>query len=720
MKKFYYILALLFALPVFAQHKVGQQVERLMGQQANFRPVMPLSVNSWADKAHTEKAVKNATYARINPQELHTVVSHAYNTIALTLPYNGTDITLLLYKVDITAEGFHVDTDKQKNIPVKNGVYYRGIISGDYTSVAAFTFFNDEFSGIASSAQLGNIVAGRRQKAGNTTDYIVYSDANLTVLNNFTCSTDGGITGVPAQQFGQKSPQNTLSEHCVTVYFELDYSLYVQNNFSTNQTVAWITAAFNNVQTLFANDGITTAIKSVFVWTEPDPYSGVGSGDYLFQFYQMRPVFDGDVGQLLGMDNGGFGGVAIDVAGLCSDYNISYGDIYFEFEEVPLFSWTVEVITHELGHLYGSPHTHGCYWNGNNTAIDGCGTEAGFVEGNCDEGPIPDPAVKGTIMSYCHLVPGVGINFANGFGPQPANRILNHITSSSCLSTDCINTCINTVSAFSVMDNSMQSATIMWTDDNGGPWEVGYNTINSAITNWQTVTENTFTVNNLNPETYYTFGVRPICVEGMEPETHSVIFTGGANWCSGATFTDTGGAFGNYGNKQHLIRTIRPESPSESFTVTFTQFSLEENYDYMYVYDGADTTAPLLGAYTGNEIPGPFVSSATDGALTFEFISDEFSTQAGWNATVSCVLGIDEAAFTQFQYYPNPTNGNLHISAGQTINHIMAYNISGQLLFDKAVNGTVIDTDISAFASGVYIFKVTGDNREAYFRIIKQ
>jgi hypothetical protein len=85
------------------------------------------------------------------------------------------------------------------------------------------------------------------------------------------------------------------------MYFEVDYSLYVQNSSNITTTTNWMTSVFNNVQTLFTNDGITTAIKSIFVWTSVDPYHGVGanSGDYLNAFAQNRPIFNGDVGMLL-------------------------------------------------------------------------------------------------------------------------------------------------------------------------------------------------------------------------------------------------------------------------------------------------------------------------------------------------------------------------------------------------------------------------------------
>jgi hypothetical protein len=89
-------------------------------------------------------------------------------------------------------------------------------------------------------------------------------------------------------------------------------------------------------------------------------------------------------------------------------------------------------MTHEIGHSIGSPHTHSCSWNGNNTAIDGCW----FVE---QTGPVkcPElgvtPQTKGTIMSYCHLNPFVGINYKWGFGEQPGNLIRKNIQETICV-----------------------------------------------------------------------------------------------------------------------------------------------------------------------------------------------------------------------------------------------------------------------------------------------
>ncbi|MFP9112896.1 T9SS type A sorting domain-containing protein [Flavobacterium sp. RHBU_3] len=719
MKRITLLMALLCAVTLFGQQRIPAHVQQLINNKTIFRPVSPLSVSATRN-AKADAVVTEATYASLNTAVIKDIAKNKYAAIELSIPYNNSTVTMQLYRVEVTANGFHIDTDKKQNIAYAGGAYYRGIVKGDPKSVAAFSFFDKEMAGVASSEQLHNLVVGRLRTADNFSNYIVYSDKNMTVANNFVCNTEDNNV-VPGFMPHGKSVQEVESTRCVTVYFEIRYKLFEQNNYDTTLTSNWLTAMFNNVQTLYDNDGITTAIKSVYIWTEPDTYDATSSGDYLMQFYYTRPVFDGDVGQLMGVDDGGLGGVAISIDGLCTDMNVSYADTYLSYETVPVFSWTIEVVTHELGHLYGSPHTHGCYWNGNDTAIDGCGTSVGYVEGTCEEGYIPSAEEGGTIMSYCHLVNGVGINFANGFGPQPAQRILDNIANSQCLSTDCINTCINTVTALYVMDSSMTTATLQWEDGNSGPWQVGYAPLGEDITSWTEVTTTSYTIEGLDADSYYTFSVRPMCNETQIPADTGITFgTEADDWCNGASWTDTGGILEDYPNKQHLVRIIKPGVAGNNIQVSFDSFELENDYDFMYVYDGIGTTAPLLGSFTGSDIPGPFEATNADGALTFEFISDEYLTRSGWEATVNCTLGTQENTFSNLSYYPNPVNGNLTITASEGITHIAIYNIAGQLLAERQLNATTSVTDMSGYATGVYFIKVDNGRNTANLKVVKE
>jgi len=94
-------------------------------------------------------------------------------------------------------------------------------------------------------------------------------------------------------------------------------------------------------------------------------------------------------------------------------------------------------------------------------------------------------------------------------------------------------------------------------------------------------------------------------------------------------FYDLGGPGGDYYDDERSIWTIAPTGAT-SLTLTFNSFSLESTWDYLYIYDGADINAPLIGYYTGANNPGTITASG--GALTVEFRSDCATTGSGWDA----------------------------------------------------------------------------------------
>ncbi|HZH87509.1 MAG TPA: N-acetylmuramoyl-L-alanine amidase [Brumimicrobium sp.] len=99
-------------------------------------------------------------------------------------------------------------------------------------------------------------------------------------------------------------------------------------------------------------------------------------------------------------------------------------------------------------------------------------------------------------------------------------------------------------------------------------------------------------------------------------------------------FYDTGGASGNYGNDERKLWLFEPTGAG-SVTLTFTSFNLEANWDYMFIYDGANTNAPLIGKYTGTSGPGSVTSNS--GTLLVEFRSDCATVNPGWVASYSSV-----------------------------------------------------------------------------------
>ncbi|MDH4474668.1 MAG: N-acetylmuramoyl-L-alanine amidase [Fluviicola sp.] len=95
------------------------------------------------------------------------------------------------------------------------------------------------------------------------------------------------------------------------------------------------------------------------------------------------------------------------------------------------------------------------------------------------------------------------------------------------------------------------------------------------------------------------------------------------------SFYDSGGAAGSYADDERLIWVISPPNVS-SVSINFTQFSVEQGYDKLFIYDGNSIDANLIGVYTGTTSPGTITASG--GALTLEFRSDCATTGTGWAA----------------------------------------------------------------------------------------
>ncbi|MDX1940323.1 MAG: zinc-dependent metalloprotease [Saprospiraceae bacterium] len=336
------------------------------------------------------------------------------------------ELELELVQVNILSADFSV-TESSATTPteVEHGVHYRGIVKGDPASLAAISIFDGEVMGILSSASTGNLVIGKLNESASEKKHIVYNDNAVFERETFLCGTaDEGAGYAPEDLLPNASREGA---GCVRIYFEVDNDIYQNKGGTTEGVTNYVTGIFNQVATLYANDNVSVVISEIYVWTTPSPYSGGNSSQMLNKFQQTRTSFNGDLGQLLSYKASG--GIAV-LNGLCHSYNsakLSFSSIGTSYSTVPTYSFTVMVVTHELGHLLGSHHTHACVWNGNNTAIDGC---AGFTEGGC---PNPgDPAIGGTIMSYCHIS-NVGVNLTQGFGPQPGNVIRNKIAGASCV-----------------------------------------------------------------------------------------------------------------------------------------------------------------------------------------------------------------------------------------------------------------------------------------------
>lgn len=119
--------------------------------------------------------------------------------------------------------------------------------------------------------------------------------------------------------------------------------------------------------------------------------------------------------------------------------------------------------------------------------------------------------------------------------------------------------------------------------------------------------------------------------------------SGGTIYCSGLTninncsgsITD-GSGVNSYLDNSNCQWLIQPPN-ANSITLDFISFNTESFSDYVRVYDGATSSAPLLGEFSGPTLPNSVSSSS--GSMLISFTTDGSITAQGWSANYTCAGG---------------------------------------------------------------------------------
>ncbi len=125
-------------------------------------------------------------------------------------------------------------------------------------------------------------------------------------------------------------------------------------------------------------------------------------------------------------------------------------------------------------------------------------------------------------------------------------------------------------------------------------------------------------------------------IVSFTPSNCYLMNTGTITACGG-TLYDSGGPNNNYQNNENYTLTIVPATPGASVQLTFSSFLVETCCDYLQIYDGATTAAPLIGQYTA--LPPNIMASNAAGVLTLRFYSDLSVVQTGFAAAITCSSG---------------------------------------------------------------------------------
>ncbi len=207
-----------------------------------------------------------------------------------------------------------------------------------------------------------------------------------------------------------------------------------------------------------------------------------------------------------------------------------------------------------------------------------------------------------------------------------------------------------------------------------------------------------------------------------------------------ATYTLNGGqaqssnifpnlAFGTYivtildpcGGAQTLTFAIQiPDAPLGQTTQTFAQGQTlaaiqiqGQNIQWYALPNGEAARA--------DELPLPLSTLLVDGTTYYASQTvNGFESTNRLPVTVSLTLGLENMAFENLKFHPNPVKNTLEISNAATIDKVSIYNLLGQLVQEKATNSTLYQMNLSGINSGVYLVKIQSETNEKTVRIVKE
>jgi hypothetical protein len=354
------------------------------------------------------------------------------------LEVGGVMRDLRLDRVDVLEDGAELWVGTESGLERREWpevVVLSGFVEGEPDSLAYVAVSEwgtngfVEIEGVMTSISTGPVVAGRDLVGTLKTMALSELDGASVAPS---CGYEAGH--VHLEPFGGQhafegdEPIERMGTTCqiAQIAIETDYEFTDRLfNGNTNASAAYALSLMGAVSEIYERDvNVRLSVPFVRVWgANNDPYTAGGDPlDEVRNHWRanMNGVQRTLVHYLTGKQNMEYGGVAY-LSTMCSTqwgYGVSgYLNGFFPYPLVDHSgNWDIVVAAHELGHNFGTGHTHDSY----TPVIDGCGN------GNCAG------AFGGTIMSYCHTCAGGIQNIVLNFHPRVQTVIENYLTTIPC------------------------------------------------------------------------------------------------------------------------------------------------------------------------------------------------------------------------------------------------------------------------------------------------
>ncbi len=356
-----------------------------------------------------------------------------------------------------------IDHGREVEVPRSRQLFFWGSIEGDPESTVMLALDPEDrtLSGFTMGA--GGSFDLLPPAPGRPRRHLVAAPASLRgpgqALGSFECG-QGSLPSIdregseglaPPPTSSAVEPSLPASLHTAVLAIDTDNEVML-TKFADNTTTAanWMAQAVAGMSAVYERDLFIRFYQGYTIFrlsTTPDPYvqnaGGNANNAELNEFSSYWGSHYGAVKRTLTMmisgkqPGGGWSGIAW-INGLCStSFGYSFNQVFRT--GTGFGSSDVQLLTHEVGHNFGSRHTHCTDTNPGATGtqpIDYCYSGEACATGPWTPNlPVSCPAsfsivpvngaginnVRGTLMSYCHLLGGCGVT--NVFHPQTVSVI---------------------------------------------------------------------------------------------------------------------------------------------------------------------------------------------------------------------------------------------------------------------------------------------------------
>ena len=386
----------------------------------------PTTLSNWDDMFGEYNEYKNKILPLvIDSKHIDHVLENKGEFLDIVLPFfNNSELELELVKKEIALDGFQLVTQNENGVFTRDN-YQPGFVSykiesGDPMVSGIITYYKGRVQAVIKNGtevfELTRIDPKRENNLpGNL--YMLVNVADSPFETPLVCTAemldeDHGIHEL--MEADHDHGMRTGGNVCVNVAVEIDY--FTRSTFSSSDdAVDWALGILTAVGEIYEEEvNISIVSDYAFVWETEDPYNSYveQSTDML---YSIKDKWNDDENfELVNRDlvhlftkrtNTGTGGIAFVNGAGNTNYGFGFSssltsDMEYADVPAPFYHWNLLVVSHEIGHNFGSMHTQWCGWSGG--PLSNCVDLEESVPGECD--PYvnnPSPSI-GTIMSYCH------------------------------------------------------------------------------------------------------------------------------------------------------------------------------------------------------------------------------------------------------------------------------------------------------------------------------